>query len=122
MGGPKAMARRLALSHAGGKRFGPTWLRGGFFILAVLEDLNGPIAQLDRVTDFYSVGCRFESCWDRQHFCPFYKGLLQYRLRSISRFGVARRCEPVPTNSTAYQPLPNTPRNTSPTRGFSICS
>jgi hypothetical protein len=27
---------------------------------------NGPIAQLDRVTDFYSVGCRFESCWDRQ--------------------------------------------------------
>jgi hypothetical protein len=28
----------------------------------------GPIAQLDRVTDFYSVGCRFESCWDRQKF------------------------------------------------------
>src|SRR5216684_7479147 len=28
----------------------------------------GPIAQLDRVTDFYSVGCRFESCWDRQQF------------------------------------------------------
>jgi hypothetical protein len=32
------------------------------------EDLDGPIAQLDRVTDFYSVGCRFESCWDRQPF------------------------------------------------------
>src|ERR1700679_4068219 len=30
------------------------------------EVLDGPIAQLDRVTDFYSVGCRFESCWDRQ--------------------------------------------------------
>jgi hypothetical protein len=29
---------------------------------------DGPIAQLDRVTDFYSVGCRFESCWDRQRF------------------------------------------------------
>jgi hypothetical protein len=29
------------------------------------EALDGPIAQLDRVTDFYSVGCRFESCWDR---------------------------------------------------------
>jgi hypothetical protein len=29
---------------------------------------DGPIAQLDRVTDFYSVGCRFESCWDRQLF------------------------------------------------------
>jgi hypothetical protein len=28
----------------------------------------GPIAQLDRVTDFYSVGYRFESCWDRQLF------------------------------------------------------
>jgi hypothetical protein len=27
---------------------------------------DDPIAQLDRVTDFYSVGCRFESCWDRQ--------------------------------------------------------
>ena len=36
--------------------------------MAVLEDPNGPIAQLDRVTDFYSVGCRFESCWDRQYF------------------------------------------------------
>jgi hypothetical protein len=32
------------------------------------ECLDGPIAQLDRVTDFYSVGCRFESCWDRQQF------------------------------------------------------
>src|SRR6202034_1093951 len=31
------------------------------------EALDGPIAQLDRVTDFYSVGCRFESCWDRQY-------------------------------------------------------
>jgi hypothetical protein len=24
-----------------------------------------------RVTDFYSVGCRFESCWDRQPFLAF---------------------------------------------------
>src|SRR5437879_5211103 len=32
------------------------------------EGPDGPIAQLDRVTDFYSVGCRFESCWDRQYF------------------------------------------------------
>src|SRR4029078_13620840 len=30
------------------------------------QEPDGPIAQLDRVTDFYSVGCRFESCWDRQ--------------------------------------------------------
>src|SRR5436190_6648961 len=42
---------------------------------------NGPIAQLDRVTDFYSVGCRFESCWDRQHF--------QIHGRSIRRRSVS---------------------------------
>src|SRR6267378_7896328 len=59
----------------------PSWRGSGFFILAVLDkeslykaDTQGgyrpdvPIAQLDRVTDFYSVGCRFESCWDRQAF------------------------------------------------------
>src|SRR5690349_10856751 len=27
---------------------------------------DGPVAQLDRVADFYSAGCRFESCRDRQ--------------------------------------------------------
>src|SRR6185369_14247235 len=56
----------------------PSWRESGFFILAVLDKESlykadtrgrvppdGPIAQLDRVTDFYSVGCRFESCWDR---------------------------------------------------------
>lgn len=26
---------------------------------------DGPVAQLDRVADFYSAGCRFESCRDR---------------------------------------------------------
>ena len=58
---------------------------GGFFILTVLsrtrtglalrtlrtasQGINdGPIAQLDRVADFYSAGCRFESCWDRHYF------------------------------------------------------
>jgi hypothetical protein len=35
---------------------------------ALVSRSYGPIAQLDRVTDFYSVGCRFESCWDRQRF------------------------------------------------------
>src|SRR6266478_4123579 len=38
------------------------------------EGPDGPIAQLDRVTDFYSVGCRFESCWDRQRLCPWGEG------------------------------------------------
>src|ERR1700686_5820567 len=47
---------------------------------------TGPIAQLDRVTDFYSVGCRFESCWDRQYLDPIYKGFFQFRLRSVDRF------------------------------------
>jgi hypothetical protein len=37
-----------------------------FHIGNAMKAANGPIAQLDRVTDFYSVGCRFESCWDRQ--------------------------------------------------------
>src|SRR5690349_14710014 len=32
----------------------------------MLAGQDGPIAQLDRVADFYSAGCRFESCWDRQ--------------------------------------------------------
>jgi hypothetical protein len=27
---------------------------------------DGPVAQLDRVADFYSAGCRFEPCRDRQ--------------------------------------------------------
>ena len=39
---------------------------GDFSYLQWYNAANGPIAQLDRVTDFYSVGCRFESCWDRQ--------------------------------------------------------
>src|SRR5258708_2415921 len=68
MAGPKAMARRLALSQAQGNRFG-TGLAGKriFHIGSARKTLNGPIAQLDRVTDFYSVGCRFESCWDRHY-------------------------------------------------------
>ena len=51
-----------------GNRFGPD-LAGKriFHIGSARKSPNGPIAQLDRVTDFYSVGCRFESCWDR-HF------------------------------------------------------
>jgi hypothetical protein len=30
-----------------------------------IQSLAGRGAAI-RVTDFYSVGCRFESCWDRQ--------------------------------------------------------
>ena len=49
----------------------------------MLEDPDGPIAQLDRVTDFYSVGCRFESCWDRHATdvkSPINNGCLRFRL------------------------------------------
>jgi hypothetical protein len=57
-----AMKTRLSEGLASGRLgFGKAWpLEGPVF------RSYGPIAQLDRVTDFYSVGCRFESCWDRQ--------------------------------------------------------
>src|SRR5438045_5377648 len=42
------------------------WRGADFSYWRWYKAANGPIAQLDRVTDFYSVGCRFESCWDRQ--------------------------------------------------------
>jgi hypothetical protein len=62
-----------ALVAAAGRPVPPAWRRSGFFILAVLQRLlhrrkrSGPVAQLDRASDFYSEGCRFESCRDR-HF------------------------------------------------------
>ena len=74
-----------------------TWRGSGFFIMAVLERPlegqvfqrlaeyrpDGPIAQLDRVTDFYSVGCRFESCWDRQ--IGTHQAIENKRTRGIGR-------------------------------------
>jgi HNH endonuclease len=47
---------------------------------------------------------------------------LQFHLRSICQFRVARRCEPIREKSTAYKPLPITPRNTGATRRFVFCS
>jgi hypothetical protein len=58
---------------------------------------DGPIAQLDRVTDFYSVGCRFESCWDRQ---PFFVPVKRF-LRRVALIGP---CPAIHTSVT------NTPR------------
>ena len=46
--------------------------RADFSYWRCYKSANGPIAQLDRVTDFYSVGCRFESCWDRHSFSVSY--------------------------------------------------
>ena len=33
---------------------------------------NAPIAQLDRVLDYESKGCKFDSCWAHVHFRNFY--------------------------------------------------
>jgi hypothetical protein len=59
---------RETLSSGSGKRFGSGLAEVRIFhICNDIKAANGPIAQLDRVTDFYSVGCRFESCWDRHN-------------------------------------------------------
>src|SRR5258708_17031222 len=79
------------------------------------EGPDGPIAQLDRVTDFYSVGCRFESCWDRQHFGPFYKAFSQFWLRSSANSVLQDVCGPVQGKSMGYKTLPIAPRNTGAT-------
>ena len=50
------MARMLA--------FAVFWIAGWF--PCSLPSPDGPVAQLDRASDFYSEGCRFESCRDRQ--------------------------------------------------------
>ena len=56
------------------------WRGSGFFILAVLEDApDGPVAQLDRAPDFYSGGCRFESCRDRQYFHAMARLVAEFR-------------------------------------------
>ncbi len=64
---PNPSAHPAGLSRRGGIGFG-NGLGGAadFSYWQWYKPANGPIAQLDRVTDFYSVGCRFESCWDRQ--------------------------------------------------------
>src|SRR3984957_8609198 len=66
-GGPDATAHPHRLV-AGSQKMVRNGLGGkaDFSYWQCYEGANGPIAQLDRVTDFYSVGCRFESCWDRQ--------------------------------------------------------
>ncbi|MGY3698635.1 hypothetical protein ACVIGA_008715, partial [Bradyrhizobium sp. USDA 3240] len=67
-GGSMMPARRAGLANTGRdpcsplssdhkNRFGQTWRKGGFFILRVLQGGHGPVAQLDRVADFYSAGC-----------------------------------------------------------------
>src|SRR3954465_10134396 len=75
---------------------------------------HGPIAQLDRVTDFYSVGCRFESCWDR-HFQAEKPGKSNgLRCRAISLVHAstrpyAGRCGPLTADAGPKLPdkLPN---------------
>ena len=62
---------------------------------------DGPIAQLDRVTDFYSVGCRFESCWDRQKINqkgPLNKGFLDIEGFVSMLIFPHRRCQKAAKN------------------------
>src|SRR6202023_138775 len=84
-GGPDATAHRLAWSPDRRKWFATDLATKRIFHIGnAMKGSNGPIAQLDRVTDFYSVGCRFESCWDRQ---PFLHPLI---LRRKGRHGPTR--------------------------------
>lgn len=79
--------------------------RGGFQGPCPLPD--GPVAQLDRVADFYSAGCRFESCRDRQYRSvqrdQQVRGLLVADLELISRsmFG---RCSILPSPARMKRP------------------
>jgi hypothetical protein len=70
-GGPKQRFTRLSFV-AGSRKTVRNGLggRADFSYWQCYEAPDGPIAQLDRVTDFYSVGCRFESCWDRHMLKP----------------------------------------------------
>jgi hypothetical protein len=83
----KMNGRRLALSVSCGKWFGTGLAEKQIFHIGSVMKMNGaaalrgsasqdghqdrhedgPVAQLDRVADFYSAGCRFESCRDRQN-------------------------------------------------------
>src|SRR5258708_7748152 len=71
-----------------------------------------------RASDFESEGREFESLRARQHLSVQTKGFLQFRLRSICQFRVARRCEPIQRKSAGYKALPITPRNTGATYRF----
>jgi hypothetical protein len=47
---------------------------------------SGPVAQLDRASDFYSEGCRFESCRDRQRKHYKNRGFSAFAVRSAMPF------------------------------------
>src|SRR5205085_12526518 len=65
---------RSALSRLRGKRFGSGLAKDDIFHNGMVDEQpaptraaqDGPVAQLDRASDFYSEGCRFDSCRDRQ--------------------------------------------------------
>src|SRR4029077_7488624 len=82
------------------------WLGGkaDFSYWQCYEGPDGPIAQLDRVTDFYSVGCRFESCWDRQVKSLQRKGFLHFPLCSFARFRLSARSSRYKENQYVTNP------------------
>jgi hypothetical protein len=58
---------------------------------------DGPVAQLDRASDFYSEGCRFESCRDR-HYQIFPVQFQSLGLPLVTAFKTVSHClfEPWP--------------------------
>jgi hypothetical protein len=80
------------------------------------------VAQLDRASDFESEGREFESLRARHHLSLQLKGFLRFPLSFFGLFRVARRCKPVPANSTSYRALQFTPCNTGATRTIGLCS
>ena len=62
--GPEGAALNADLGH--GPDADLAALMDGAVVSRIPARADGPVAQLDRVADFYSAGCRFESCRDRQ--------------------------------------------------------
>ncbi len=129
-GRPNAL-RRSALSLSGGKRFGSGLANPRIFHIcrdrrpAGLDRgrlHDGPVAQLDRASDFYSEGCRFDSCRDRQPFQPTSQDVGPVSASFCEAIRVARRSERLAGNSTRYATLQIAPCNTGAASTFALYS
>ena len=74
---------------------------------AAAEEVLAPVAQLDRVTDFESVGCRFEPCRARSKTgIPFFLPLCVYspqfaKIGAALIAGPKRTAKPSPNSKEA---------------------
>jgi hypothetical protein len=73
-------------------------------------------------TAFYSVGCRFESCWDRQYKSLILNAFWLFRFVLLGYFRAAEPCRAVPTKSKPYRVVPPAPDSTETARCFVVCS